>query len=449
MSSSVHRINVREMNEIQCRRQLAVSSKIFQQWQKIANTTQYHQSRVEQIATLFQQLSAHDITTLSASRLTSLQRELAEFNEIVKQEIQTVREQQLEQQALVARTKAHRQHNIESLAALVREKLPLEKQLIAELENTDLMTEKAENLLIFRALEALNHLQNPLSPFANQLLSQLKAQSEDVPQFWQQGIPQSPFAKQCEQILLMIEKLKLLGCLAEAQSAQQQLVEIQAMDESSQRHLRADSLLLTMAQQLKSTQQHIELMDKVEQLCAQLAIFTDNENSVMVDKALAAMHSSSVTELMSLVEQLAAQINLAEQTVVAKAQRTTVLDGLSKLGYQVQETDVQAWMDEGKVVVRHPATPGYGLELGGKQSRFQTRTVALSANRDLQRDKDIDAIWCSQHQQLQDLIAQSGAELLVERALPAGSSEMKVYDMEEAGQQRNTTVHQQPRTLQK
>lgn len=450
MSSSVHRISVREMNEIQCRRQLAVTRKMFQQWQKMANTTQYHQPRIEQIFTLFQQLSASNTASLSARQLTTLENQLSELNGTLKHEIQTVREQQLEQQALAARTNSHRQHNLGSLAALVREKLPAEKQLITELESCDVLSEKASSSLIFRALSALNDVQNQLSPFANQLLEQLKAQSEDIPQFWQHGVPLSPFAKQCEQILLMIEKLKLVGSLSEALSAQQQLAEIQAMNESSQRHLRADSLILILAKQLKKCQQHTELVEKIEQLCAELAIFSDDENTTIIDDALASVHSSSFSVLMPLAEQLEAQINLAEQAFVAEAQRRVVLDGLGKLGYQVQETDIKAWMDDGKVVVRHPATPGYGLELGGKQARFQTRTVALSSQRDTQRDKDVDAIWCSQHQQLQEFVVQSDAELVVERALPAGSGEMKVYDMEEdARQQRNPAVHQQPRILRK
>ncbi|MBO1916321.1 hypothetical protein J4727_12685 [Providencia rettgeri] len=71
------------------------------------------------------------------------------------------------------------------------------------------------------------------------------------------------------------------------------------------------------------------------------------------------------------------------------------------------------------MVVTHPATPGYGLELGGKQARFQARTVAFSAERDNYRDQDVDAI-CNQHQQLQDIIAQTDAELVVEQALREG-----------------------------
>ncbi|MEX0425116.1 hypothetical protein KDV38_15480 [Providencia rettgeri] len=93
-----------------------------------------------------------------------------------------------------------------------------------------------------------------LTPSATALLNQLKAQSEGVKQFWQPGLPQTPFAKQCEQILLMIEKLKLMTSLDEAERAEQQLVELQEFKEDTQSHLRADSLIMTLARQLKLSQ---------------------------------------------------------------------------------------------------------------------------------------------------------------------------------------------------
>lgn len=273
------------------------------------------------------------------------------------------------------------------------------------------------------------------------LLNQLKAQSEGVKQFWQSGLPQTPFTKQCEQILLMIEKLKLMTSLDEAECAEQQLVELQEFKEDTQSHLRADSLSMTLAGQLKLSQQRIELIDKIEQLCDELAIFASNENESMISNALASIQSSSIEVLTAWIDKLNNAVSTAEQQVVATAQRKTVLEGLGKLGYQVQDTDVKAWLDDGKVVVTHPATPGYGLELGGKQAHFQARTVAFSAGRDNSRDQDVDAIWCNQHQQLQDIIAQTDAELVVEQALPAGRGEMKVYETQSEDQRHNIAVN--------
>ncbi|MGG4607310.1 hypothetical protein [Providencia sp. Me31A] len=443
MSSSVHRITVREMNEIQCRRQLAVVKRRFKQWQVLANNSQYHQPRIAQITQAYQQLmgNGEQLAALSVRDLSLLNNQLVEFTGTLNNEVQEVREQQIEKKALLARTKSHREHNLAELITLVREKLPNESELLAQLVASDKQTENQTNQLIFKALTLLSSQSTSLTPSAVTLLNQLKAQSEGVKQFWQSGLPQTPFAQQCEQILLMIEKLKLMASSNDVQRAEQQLVELRELKEGTPRHLRADSLIMTLAEQLKLSQQRIELIDKIEQLCDELAIFADNENNAMISNVLASMESSSIEALNAWIDKLDSAVSFAEQQVVATAQRKTVLDGLGKLGYQVQDTDVKAWLDDGKVVVTHPATPGYGLELGGKQARFQARTVAFSTQRDNLRDRDIDAIWCNQHQQLQDIIAQTDAQLVIEQALPAGSGEMKVYETQSEEQRRNIAVN--------
>ncbi|QWQ15424.1 hypothetical protein [Providencia rettgeri] len=443
MSSSVHRITVREMNEIQCRRQLAVVKRRFKQWNALANRSQYHQPRIAQIKQAYQQLMENEaqVATLSAHNLSLLNNQLVEFTGTLNNEVQEVREQQIEKQALLARTKKYREHNLAELIALVHEKLPNETELLTQLISASELDENQSNKLIFKVLALLSSQSTSLTPSAAALLSQLKAQSEGVKQFWQSGLPQTPFAKQREQLLLMIEKLKLIASFNEAQRAEQQLVELQEFKEGTQRHLRADSLIMTLAEQLKLSQQRIELIDKIEQLCDELAIFASNENEAMISNALASIQSSSIEVLTAWIDKLNNAVSTAERQVVATAQRKTVLEGLGKLGYQVQDTDVKAWLDDGKVVVTHPATPGYGLELGGKQARFQARTVAFSARRDNSRDQDVDAIWCNQHQQLQDIIAQTDAELVVEQALPAGRGEMKVYETQSEDQRHNIAVN--------
>ncbi|MBF3301187.1 hypothetical protein HKW73_07845, partial [Pseudomonas aeruginosa] len=87
----------------------------------------------------------------------------------------------------------------------------------------------------------------------------------------------------------------------------------------------------------------------------------------------------------------------------------------------------------GRVVLRKPATPGYGLEVGGKadNGRLQLRAVALNANRDNQRDRDIETLWCGEFQRLQALLAAQGGELSVERALGVGEVALKEIGEEE------------------
>ncbi|MBO1929145.1 hypothetical protein J4731_10200 [Providencia rettgeri] len=96
------------MNEIQCRRQLAVVKRRFKQWNELANRSQYHQPRIAQIKQAYQQLMENEalVATLSAHNLSLLNNQLVEFTGILNNEVQEVREQQLEKQALLARTKS-------------------------------------------------------------------------------------------------------------------------------------------------------------------------------------------------------------------------------------------------------------------------------------------------------------------------------------------------------
>ncbi|MEN3449320.1 hypothetical protein ABDH22_31890, partial [Pseudomonas aeruginosa] len=61
----------------------------------------------------------------------------------------------------------------------------------------------------------------------------------------------------------------------------------------------------------------------------------------------------------------------------------------------------------------------------GSGKLTQLRAVALNANRDSQRDRDIETLWCGEFQRLQALLAAQGGELSVERALGVGEVALK------------------------
>lgn len=115
------------------------------------------------------------------------------------------------------------------------------------------------------------------------------------------------------------------------------------------------------------------------------------------------------------------------QAQAALARRQAMLQGLAELGYEVREGMTTAWADSGKIVLRKSATPGYGVELGGKaeNGRLQVRAVALSPDRDTQRDKDIETIWCNEFGRLQTMLQEDGSELLIERAMGIGETPLK------------------------
>ncbi|RBL67017.1 hypothetical protein C3E98_034375, partial [Pseudomonas sp. MWU13-2625] len=125
------------------------------------------------------------------------------------------------------------------------------------------------------------------------------------------------------------------------------------------------------------------------------------------------------------------------QQRAALARRQAVLEGLASLGYEVREGMATAWAQDGRVVLRKGATPGYGVEVGGNadNGRLQVRAVALSAQRDTQRDKDIETIWCGEFQRLQALLAARGDNLSIEKALAVGAVPLREVLLDDTRQQ--------------
>lgn len=112
------------------------------------------------------------------------------------------------------------------------------------------------------------------------------------------------------------------------------------------------------------------------------------------------------------------------------ARRSAVLEALSGLGYEVREGLATAWVEEGRVVLRKPALPGYGVEISGDPAaaRLQMRAVALmggTAGSDPARDRDAETLWCGDVAALQARLATEGGGLTIEKALPVGATPLK------------------------
>lgn len=90
--------------------------------------------------------------------------------------------------------------------------------------------------------------------------------------------------------------------------------------------------------------------------------------------------------------------------------------------------------------MRHANTPGFGLEMSGSPEahRLQMRVVAFSppgASRDSSRDRDVELQWCGNLDRLRELLAASGGEIAIERAVAAGGVALKVIGDEAHAQE--------------
>lgn len=466
MSSSVHYISVKETNVIRYHRQLANSKKQFKQWRTLVEQLTYQDERVSQIESTFNALvkDNQQLDALSAQSVSGLTDKLSQFIAPLRQDMKNLREQVLEEKALARHIQQSKQKSLALLKQL-KSQLASDSILITEIEQSENISAEDISLLLFRVTGEIEAQKVQLSPAQTELLTQLKAQSVYNQQLWQSGEPQSPFAQQCHQIELMIEKLRLVGNEAEANDNANQLIEMQKLVNSKEQggskelggnkeqdnrkklRLLADSMIMNIAESLRNSVKHIELMEELTRLCAELESFDDKEMLTLSRDTEAVASLATNEQLDVMITKLKQSIEMHEQQLSMKKQCEAVLAGLSELGYVVHENAVNAWLDKGQVVVSHATIPDYGLELGGKQARFQARTVALTHQRDTTRDKDVDAIWCNQHQQLQSILAKSHAELLIERALPAGQNAMKVIEREDMAPQHAITQVQKPKTF--
>jgi hypothetical protein len=211
----------------------------------------------------------------------------------------------------------------------------------------------------------------------------------------------------------------------------------------------ADSLLLDLNSAIKNGRERARLDRDLADRHAELSQMKSAEAAALrveIERALA----KSGTNDQELVKRADFLIEAEVRLMAAEERRRAVLEGLASLGYEVSEGMMTAWVSGGRVVLRKPANPGYGVELsGGSQTDvMQVRAVGIgnpAEARDAGRDRDMETIWCGEFERLQSLVAKAGGNVSIESARPVGQYPLKVVadilaqpaDVEVAAARRN------------
>ncbi|PHM54407.1 hypothetical protein [Xenorhabdus sp. KK7.4] len=414
MSSSLHRIKVRKQHFIACQRSHARLKKYYQRLQQISRSLSHiDETRNQPFFLVFQALNTRmeKGITMSPNEIDTLQNNIEKFTQDIQGEITLLEAELLEEQEREVRASYHRSKNLKFVTDLLDNKLPdsqpsLDTALIHSLQNDAESTS-----------DSLYQAPITLSP-------------QTIAQF--------------EQIEAMIIRLGILDNQQDLTPYQTQYQKILLLNDKAQRQLKADSLIFELATEIKQIQHLQNLRVQLAVTIAELESLEDEEAVMIAREAGNLVQQGSLAEITNHLASVNDAITRIEQRITAAERRNVVLAGLRELGYQINENEVNAWLTDGQVVISHPLTPDYGLELGagGEEStRFQVRTVAFSEERDTTRDRDIDAIWCQQHHQLQENLAKAGAELTIDRALPPGSGKMKVREPHNVSRQQRVMNH--------
>lgn len=224
-----------------------------------------------------------------------------------------------------------------------------------------------------------------------------------------------------------IAELQLLQGIDSAASFLHAQERAEAEPESQRRNLLLDSLVLDLASSTRTFKNKRESLERLQDLASEMGTQAGTDYTALLSQISTCTTVTNLETIAGLTEQCEAFVGTHLQAEAALARREAVLSGLASLGYEVREGMATAWAETGKVVLRKVATPGYGVEVGGKadNGRLQVRAVALSGDRDKTRDRDIETIWCSEFQRLQALLKDRGSELLIERSLSVGEVPLK------------------------
>ncbi|MGI0975076.1 hypothetical protein ACRCPH_23045 [Pseudomonas aeruginosa] len=423
----VVRIVTREEAIATCERDLQRLDKALARWENQASRLA-QLSDAERAAAHARRASLHAL--LEQERWLDVQLQVKIESEFLKRDL-TEREERAIRQA--AETRQQHRRLQENASALLQALDARPDAASAALRQTlqaladGALRDDAEALLAqgFAAL-ASAPAEERLSAAQRELAQRLKTDETPITlEQWRARQQQdAPREQRLARIDRHIAELQLLqGEASAAQAFLERLARAEAEQRPERRNLLLDSLVLDLAQAAREHQQQRQRLEHLQDLASEVAALG----------AAACQPDSDPQQLAELTERCNAILTAHLQQQAALARRQAVLQGLASLGYEVREGMATAWAQTGRVVLRKPATPGYGLEVGGKadNGRLQLRAVALNANRDSQRDRDIETLWCGEFQRLQALLAAQGGELSVERALGVGEVALKEIGEEE------------------
>lgn len=268
-----------------------------------------------------------------------------------------------------------------------------------------------------------------LSDAQRALAQQLKAGDAATPSLMQWiAQQQPPRDERLQRIDGHIAELQLLQNTDAAEIFIQKLDMAESESHIQTRNMLLDSLVLDLAEATRHHQQQRTRLQQLGYLAGEVAELNLPGHSTLLAKIAACTAERDTGYIDALIEECKTIIASHLQSLAALARRQAVLEGLASLGYEVRENMATVWAEDGRIVLRKSATPGVGVEVGGKaeSGRLQVRPVALSRDHDARRDRDIETIWCGEFQRLQQLLRSQGNEMLMEQARKIGEVAVKV-----------------------
>lgn len=223
--------------------------------------------------------------------------------------------------------------------------------------------------------------------------------------------------------------------------------------QAGRRALLTDALVLEVAAHRRAQREREAAAVRLREARADLMALDTLVPRTLAASIEVALDAGNLDGTEGLLKEVQGVLEAERQSLAAAARRRAVLEGLAALGYEVRETMAVAWAQEGRLVVRKPGAPDYGVELGAPadMARLQVRLVGAAhpqTPRDARRDRDMETVWCGEFQQLRGNLEALGTDVTIERALAVGVQPVKTsaLEMPKTAEAADTIVSQDHRT---
>jgi hypothetical protein len=199
---------------------------------------------------------------------------------------------------------------------------------------------------------------------------------------------------------------------------------------SNRRSLLTDSLILDLVAHSNARKERESIISSLREIRSELRRLSSEpakELEILITRTIDSQDTSNSN---ILKEKCLKLIKEETQIMAGISRREAILNGLTELGYEVQENMVTAWVKNGRLVVRKPNEKNYGVELGAVADveRIQVQLVTFDQSEEVSnvsRDRDRETIWCDEFSRLKSLLEKSGNTLEIEKALPVGAKPLK------------------------
>lgn len=221
-----------------------------------------------------------------------------------------------------------------------------------------------------------------------------------------------------------VTELEFLGDVGAADFLQK-LETVQLISDRAERSMRLDSLQILVRQAKSSAMKRASVLKHARVLQAELLTI----GSSAAAARLSALNASlDVREIEAVLAEAQKELEGAQRNRAAASRRKVVLEGLAQLGYTVHDGLSTAVSDGGRLVVRSPDRPGYGVEVlaSGDTARLQVRSVAFDGARDATQDVKEEQSWCNDFGKLKADLMSQGCDVVVEKASGVGKVALKL-----------------------